>query len=138
MTIARGDGDDRLVVGQPGRPRAGGRPSPRRSPTSAAPPSTPAGTVQFVVDGANLGTPVPVDASGHATSPAVSFPAGTSHTVNAFYVDPAANFVASDTTLSPLTQFVLRGGSPSTGRRSTSSAAARRRTPPPSSRRRQD
>src|SRR5262249_50101161 len=30
---------------------------------------TPVGTVQFVVDGSNLGSPVPLDASGHATSP---------------------------------------------------------------------
>ena len=55
----------------------------------------PTGTVQFTVDGANLGNPVNLDASGHATSPAVSLPAGTSHTVNAFYVDPASNFVAT-------------------------------------------
>ena len=73
-------------------------------------PATPAGTVQFVVDGSNLGTPVTVDATGHATSPAVSFPAGTSHTVNAFYVDPASNFAGSNTTLSPLTQIVLAPG----------------------------
>ena len=63
-----------------------------------------------MVDGSNLGTPVTVDATGHATSPAISFPAGTSHTVNAFYVDPASNFVGSDTTLSPLTQIVLGPG----------------------------
>src|SRR5262249_18480745 len=58
----------------------------------------------------NLGSPVTVDATGHATSPAVSFAAGTNHTVNAFYVAPAANFVASDTTHSPLTQVVVARG----------------------------
>jgi hypothetical protein len=73
-------------------------------------PATPAGSVQFTVDGVDLGSPVTLDASGHATSPPMSFPAGTNHTVNAFYVDPAANFVASDTTHSPLTQIVLGPG----------------------------
>src|SRR5262249_59158333 len=37
---------------------------------------TPMGTVHFVVDGSNLGAPVTVDATGHPTSPAVSFMAG--------------------------------------------------------------
>ena len=71
---------------------------------------TPAGTVQFVVDGADLGSPVNLDATGHATSPAVSFQAGSSHTVNAFYVDPSSNFAGSNTTASPLTQVVLAPG----------------------------
>jgi Ca2+-binding RTX toxin-like protein len=68
---------------------------------------TPAGTVQFTVDGANLGSPIPLGASGRAISPPVSFPAGTSHTVSASYVPLDANFVASDNTLS---QVVLAPG----------------------------
>ena len=71
---------------------------------------TPAGTVQFVVDGVALGIPVALGPRGHATSPPDSFPAGTSHTVSAFYVAPAGNFVASDTTHSPLTQVVVAPG----------------------------
>ena len=96
---------------------------------------TPAGTVQFTVDGADLGSAVPLSASGQAISPPVSFPTGTSHTVDAFYVDPAANFVASDNSLREIvlaqgvsvigTTLYIIGGSTSSDTASVKPAGAR-------------
>ena len=46
---------------------------------------TPGGTVQFTLDGRNLGAPATLDGSGHADSPAVSNLTTGSHTITAVY-----------------------------------------------------
>jgi hypothetical protein len=56
--------------------------------TSGGAPVT-GGTVQFTVDGANLGSPVALNASGVASSPAISRNAGT-YTVSAVYSGTSA------------------------------------------------
>jgi hypothetical protein len=65
----------------------------------------PTGTVQFVVDGTNLGTAVPLDAAGQAVSPAVSFLTGTNHTVQSVY-NPSPGFMGSNTSLTQVAQAV--------------------------------
>ncbi|MFL6282222.1 MAG: FG-GAP-like repeat-containing protein [Pyrinomonadaceae bacterium] len=46
---------------------------------------TPTGTVQFKVDGTNLGSPVAINASGTASISTTTIPFGTAHTVTAVY-----------------------------------------------------
>jgi hypothetical protein len=58
--------------------------------TSTSP--TPTGRVQFVVDSSNLGGPVPVDGTGHATSIAISTLTSGSHTVTTIYTNSDGNF----------------------------------------------
>ncbi len=51
---------------------------------------TPTGSVQFMLDGAPVGAPLPLDATAHATLPAISSLAIGTHTVAAIYSgDPA-------------------------------------------------
>jgi predicted metal-binding membrane protein len=69
------------------------------------------GTVQFVLDGANYGAPVAVDATGHAVSAAVRFLAGASHTVKAIY-SPSQNFLGSNGSLTQTVQTVAREPDP--------------------------
>jgi|GEM_PF-1187038 len=59
---------------------------------------TPTGTVQFAVDGTNLGTPVTLDGTGHATSTATSTLSAGNHPVTATYA-PTGSFSASSGTL---------------------------------------
>jgi hypothetical protein len=73
---------------------------------------TPVGTVQFVVDGSNLGSPVTVDATGRATSPGISFASGASHSVQAIY-SGNSNFVGSSNTLTQTVQTVALETDPS-------------------------
>lgn len=56
--------------------------------------SVPSGAVQFSVDGANVGGPVPLDAQGAAVSPTLASPDPGDHTVIAAFV-PDAGFAAS-------------------------------------------
>jgi hypothetical protein len=55
--------------------------------------AVPTGSVQFSVDGTDLGAPVPL-VNGSATSPGIALSAG-SHGLSAGYADPADNFDAS-------------------------------------------
>lgn len=66
--------------------------------TVTAEDGTPAGAVQFSVDGVDLGDPVPLSAGGTATSPTLASPHPGDHTVIAAFV-PAAGFAASGATL---------------------------------------
>ncbi len=50
-----------------------------------APDGTPAGTVQFAVDGVNFGNPVTVDAHGNASSLPMSLLSAGTHTIQAIY-----------------------------------------------------
>jgi len=59
--------------------------------------AVPSGSVQFLVDGTNLGAPVTLT-GGTATSPSIFLAAG-SHTVQGLFSDPAGNFTASNGTL---------------------------------------
>src|SRR5208282_5207433 len=72
----------------------------------------PTGSVQFVVDGTNFGAAVPLDATGHAVSPAVSFLAGASQTVQAVY-KLSPNFVGSNNSLTQVVQAVAVEPDPS-------------------------
>ena len=58
---------------------------------------TPTGTVQFVVDGSNFGSPVPL-AGGQASISTASLPAG-SHTVSALYTSDSPSFTGSSGSL---------------------------------------
>jgi hypothetical protein len=66
--------------------------------TSISGVGTPTGTVQFTVDGDDLGPPVTLDGAGHATSPSTTQDAGT-HAIAAVY-SPTGNFAGSTGTLS--------------------------------------
>ena len=59
---------------------------------------TPTGSVQFSIDGAAAGNPVPLDADGDATLTTSSLAVG-SHTVAASYINTDGNFNDSDATL---------------------------------------
>ena len=59
---------------------------------------TPTGSVQFSVDGGNLGTPVTVDGTGHATSPITNTLSVANHPVTAVFT-ATGNFVGSSGTL---------------------------------------
>lgn len=61
---------------------------------AAADETTPTGTVQFFVDGADVGDPVEVDADGVAVSPSLASPDPGDHTVIAAYL-PTAGYSAS-------------------------------------------
>jgi hypothetical protein len=63
--------------------------------TTAAGAGTPAGTVQFQVDGANQGLPVTLDGSGQATL-ALATLGGGAHTINANFLG-STNFSSSST-----------------------------------------
>jgi hypothetical protein len=65
-----------------------------QAPSSA----TPSGSVQFQVDGMNLGSPLPLSSSGTVTSPGIAFSIGN-HAVTAVYLDSDGNFLASSGTL---------------------------------------
>jgi uncharacterized repeat protein (TIGR01451 family) len=54
---------------------------------------TPTGSIQFVVDGVNYGSPVALDSNGHATSAAYTFLSGASHAVKAVYSNTDGNFL---------------------------------------------
>jgi phosphodiesterase/alkaline phosphatase D-like protein len=72
---------------------------------------TPVGTVQFIVDGSNFGAPVPLDATGHATSANLSFLAGANHTIEAVFSD-ATNFAGSNASLAQATVTIAREPDP--------------------------
>jgi large repetitive protein len=71
--------------------------------------ATPAGAIQFIVDGVNYGAAVPMDASGQAEKilPYTALWVGE-HTVTAVY-SGSANFHPSDNLAGPLMQVVLEG-----------------------------
>jgi hypothetical protein len=75
----------------------------------------PVGTVQFVVDGVNSGSPVSLNASGQAVSAPISFPTGASHSVQAVYIPSlnslgSTNFVVSNNSLIQVVQsFAIEG-----------------------------
>jgi RHS repeat-associated protein len=60
---------------------------------------TPTGSVQFSIDGAAVGSPVPLDGNGAATFATASLTVG-SHTVTASYINANGNFNPSSGTLS--------------------------------------
>jgi len=60
---------------------------------------TPTGTVQFAVDATNLGAPVTLDGTGHATSPATAALAAGNHAVTVTYTPTGGNFSGSSGTL---------------------------------------
>ncbi len=63
------------------------------------------GSVQFIVDGANYGSPVALNTSGQALSSAISFLTGASHSVQAVYI-PSSNFTASSASLNQVMQSI--------------------------------
>jgi len=63
--------------------------------------ATPTGSVQFQVDGNNIGAPVPLSATGTANFTETNVSAG-SHTIDAVY-EPTGNFQLSGSVNSPLT-----------------------------------
>jgi hypothetical protein len=72
-------------------------------------PAVPVGAVQFVVDGVNSGSPVPLNASGQAVSAPISFLTGASHSVQAVYIpslnsNNIGNFVGSNNSLTQVVQ----------------------------------
>ena len=84
--------------------------------TNVAGSGTPAGTVQFLIDGSDFGSPVTL-VNGSATSPAISSLSAASHTIEAVYSGDT-DFAGSTGTL---TQTVNPGN--------TSPAPARSRPP---------
>ena len=70
---------------------------------------TPAGTVQFVIDGTNFGGAVTLSAAGTATSSTTSTLSVGPHAITATYT-PAANSVYQASTSSPFTQTVSQDG----------------------------
>src|SRR5207253_887901 len=60
--------------------------------TNANTAPTPAGSVQFVIDGVNFGAAVALDGTGHATSGSTSSLSGGGHTVTASYLNAGGNF----------------------------------------------
>ena len=72
--------------------------------TSIGSTPVPTGSVQFVVDGSNFGSPVALDAAGHAVSLPDRFLSGASHTFQAVYTNIDGNFIGSNSTT--LTQTV--------------------------------
>src|SRR5262249_45183766 len=58
----------------------------------------PTGSVQFVVDGSNFGSPVLLDATGKAVSLPDAFLSGASHTIQVVYTNSDGNFIGSKST----------------------------------------
>ncbi len=73
------------VVASSADPSAFGQGVTYTATVTASDGTTPSGTVQFSVDGANLGAPVSLDANGQAASPAIATLAPGAHTVVAAY-----------------------------------------------------
>jgi hypothetical protein len=65
----------------------------------------PTGSVQFVIDGSNFGTPVALDGAGHAVSAPFTFLAGASQSIRADYSNSDGNFTPGPS--GQLTQTVL-------------------------------
>ena len=81
--------------------------------SAAAPGSgTPTGTVQFLTNGVNFGSPVPLS-GGVALSAALASLAVTNHTITAIYIDDPS-FAVSDNSASPLIQSVTRASTSTT------------------------
>jgi hypothetical protein len=74
---------------------------------------TPSGTVQFAVDGTNLGAPVTLDGTGHATSQGIATLNFGNHPVTATYTPTGGNFSGSSGTL-PGGQTVTAAGTVTT------------------------
>ena len=73
---------------------------------------TPTGTVQFIVNGADLGAPVALNAAGQATCPAISFPMGADRTVEAIYSGDS-NFTGGNGSMVQVVQSVAVEPDPS-------------------------
>ena len=86
-------------------PSTSGDPVTFTASTSALDPGlpTPTGTVQFLVDGSNSGSPVTLDSSGEATSAPISNLSTGSHSISATY---SGDSVFATTKSAPLTQSV--------------------------------
>jgi hypothetical protein len=78
---------------------------------SANSPSTavPTGSVQFMIDGSNAGTPVALSSTGVATYSTSTLGPGT-HTIAAFYVNSDGNFNNSNSTLAGGEQVIAAAG----------------------------
>ena len=75
--------------------------------------TTPVGSVQFTLDNIAFGSPVSLDASGHATSGAISTLAATGHTIDATFIPSTTSvFLASDSGLAPFS--IAKAGSATT------------------------
>jgi Ca2+-binding RTX toxin-like protein len=72
----------------------------------------PVGSIQFMVDGANFGASVAVNAMGQVTSPALSFLTGSSHAVKAIFT-PSPNFLASNNSTTQVVQSIAVEPDPS-------------------------
>ncbi|MGO9270243.1 MAG: Ig-like domain repeat protein, partial [Terriglobia bacterium] len=86
-------------------PSTSGEPVSFTASTTALDPGlpTPTGTVQFVVDGSNSGSPVTVDGNGNATSAPISNLSIGTHSITAIY---SGDGVFTTVTTAPLTQAV--------------------------------
>ncbi len=69
----------------------------------------PAGTVQFVVDGVDFGSPVSFNAKGQAVMSPIRFLTGAGHSVQAVYI-PSPNFKASSASLNQMMQSIAVEG----------------------------
>ncbi len=61
--------------------------------------AAPTGSVQFQVNGTNVGSPVPLNGAGVATSPSTSLPVGTD-AIKAIFTSATSNFAGSSGTVS--------------------------------------
>jgi hypothetical protein len=105
LTQTVGQAGTTTVVASSANPSASGQSLTCTATVAAASPGsgTPTGTVQFAYDGTNLGSPVPLDNSGHAQSPAIADLGVGTHSMTAVY-NGDANFTTS--TSAALTQTV--------------------------------
>ncbi len=102
-----------LAVASPFSPALAGQALSFTATVSAVAPGggVPAGSVQFLVDGGNLGSPVPL-AAGQASSPSTVLGVG-SHLVGAVYLPAGGNYLGSSAALTqkvrPVTAANLQG-----------------------------
>ena len=66
--------------------------------------AVPVGSVQFIVDGANFGSPVALNTSGQALSSPISFLTGASHSVQAVYIPSSSSTASSSASLNQVMQ----------------------------------
>ena len=72
--------------------------------------AVPVGSVQFIVDDANYGSPVALNTSGQASSSPIRFLTGASHSIQAVYIPSSNSTASSSATLNQVMQSIAVEG----------------------------
>ena len=110
FTITNAEASTRTTVTSSASPAAYGEQITYTAAVTWTSGAVTVGSVQFIVDGANFGSPVALNVSGQAVSSPIRFLTGASHSVKAVYIPSSNLTTSSSATLNQVMQSIAVEG----------------------------